>query len=161
VSVTFRLRRFRPEELNAPVEDLLEMIPLKSSEEEFTRESEALVLLDLRAEWDVVHAALTGGDGDTGSIAYQPVMGGALLGRTETEIMVFLTPDKVREAADFTAALDHQEQVAGNLDVMADVHGGEIGERFAAHLAEVLRSLSEFYAAAAANGDAVVKAIYS
>ncbi|WP_158690498.1 DUF1877 family protein [Streptomyces sp. 142MFCol3.1] len=161
MSVTFRLRRFRPEELNTPVEDLLEMIPLKSSEEDFARETQSLELLDLGSEWDIVHAALTGGDGDTGSIAYQPVMGGALLGRTEREIVVRLTPDQVRAAADFTAALDRREQVGRHLDVLADVHGGEISERFAAHLVDVLNSLCDFYAAAAAHGDAVVKAIYS
>ncbi|WP_432186397.1 hypothetical protein [Streptomyces sp. Tue6028] len=41
------------------------------------------------------------------------------------------------------------------------MHGGEISERFAAHLVDILNSLSDFYAAAAARGDAVVNAIYS
>ncbi|MEU1202384.1 DUF1877 family protein [Streptomyces sp. NPDC005813] len=143
------------------MEDLLDLIPLKSSEEDFARESQSLELLDLGSEWDVVHAALTGGDGDAGSVAHLPVTGGTLLGRTETEIVVCLSLDQVRAAADFTAALDRREQVGRHLDVLADVHGGEISQRFAAHLVHVLGALSDFYAAAAAGGDAVVKAIYS
>ncbi|MGW8768980.1 DUF1877 family protein, partial [Streptomyces sp. NPDC055815] len=140
---------------------ILEYVPLKSDEERFTAAKEAGLLLDLSKEWDVVHAAFTGGSQDTHEAGYQPVLGGAFLGRTETEVLVVLRPDDVRSVSDHLASLDPERRVNDSLSAMESAFGDEIGERFAHYLTTVLRDVASYYKEAAANGDAVVKIAYS
>ncbi|MFD9221187.1 DUF1877 family protein [Streptomyces sp. NPDC060064] len=162
MSLIIRLRRVRPEELDGvSVESLLAAVPLRSDETEFAAALAAATLFDLSDEWEVVHAALTGGSNDTRDVGYQPVLGGGMLGRTATEVLVALAPDEVHDVARHLGGVDPHRQVSDNLAAMEAAHGGEIGDKFARHLAGVLRGLSSFYAKAASDGDAVVKVVYS
>ncbi|MEU2241355.1 DUF1877 family protein [Streptomyces sp. NPDC018338] len=162
MSLVIRLFRFRPRELEAMnAESVLAEIPLKSDEGRFAAAHGTGLLLDLSTEWDVVHAAFTGGAEDTRDAGYQPVLGGALLGRTETEVLVVLAPEDVRGVAEHLGAVDPWRQVNESLAAMESVYGSDIEERFARYLATVLRDVASFYAAAASNGDAVVKVAYS
>jgi hypothetical protein len=162
MSLLLRLCRFRPEELErGSVESLLDAVPLRSDEAEFAAALAADTLFDLAGEWEVVHAALTGGSQDTRDAGHQPVLGGGMLGRTETEILVALGPAQVDDVASYLSGLDLQRQVNDNLTAMEAAHGGEIGDTFAGHVTDVLRRLTSFYVRAAADGDAVVKIVYS
>ena len=162
MSVIIRLCRFAPEELDRTgVQDLLAAVPLVSDETSFASALAAGTLFDLGNEWEVVHAALTGGSPDSRGAGYQPVLGGGMLGRTETEVLVSLAPTDVDDVAHYLSGLDPQRQVSGNLTAMEAAHGGEISDRFAHHVVNVLQSLSTFYVRAASDGDAVVKLVYS
>ncbi|WP_405858561.1 YfbM family protein [Streptomyces sp. NBC_00090] len=162
MSLIIRLFRLQPKELEAMnAESVLAEVPLKSDEERFTAAQDAGLLLDLSKEWEVVHAAFTGGSPETHEAGYQPVLGGAFLGRTETEVLVALRPDDVRRVSDHLATVDPGRRVNDSLDAMASAFGDEIGEKFARYLATVLRDVASFYAEAASNGDAVVKIAYS
>ncbi|WP_338496567.1 DUF1877 family protein [Streptomyces sp. SJL17-4] len=162
MSVVLRLFRIHPREMEAAgTERVLADVPLKSDEERFAAAQDAGVLLDLSQEWEVVHAAFTGGSPDTHAAGYQPVLGGAFLGRTETEVLVVLRPDDVRRVSDHLATVDPERRVNDSLDAMESAFGDEIGEKFARYLATVLRDVASFYAVAASNGDVVVKIAYS
>ncbi|MFE2093715.1 DUF1877 family protein [Streptomyces sp. NPDC059460] len=162
VSIIFRLFRFRPEEFeDASVERVLEVVPMKSDEEEFSAALTAGDLFDLGQEWEVVHAAFTGGSQDVREPEYQAVLGGDLFGRTETEILVSQTPADVRTVARYLSGLDSWHQVIDNRAAMEAAHGGEISDNFAHYVASRLDGLSAFYAEAAMKGDVVVKIAYS
>ncbi|MFI9742368.1 hypothetical protein [Streptomyces sp. NPDC052494] len=77
-----------------------------------------------------------------------------------TGLLLDLSKD-VRMMAEHLGAVDPWRQVNGSLAAMESVYGSEIEERFARHLATVLRDVASFYAAAASNGDAVVKVAYA
>ena len=102
MSVIIRLCRFAPEELDRTgVQDLLAAVPLVSDETSFASALAAGTLFDLGNEWEVVHAALTGGSPDSRGAGYQPVLGGGMLGRTETEVLVSLAPTDVDDVAHY------------------------------------------------------------
>ncbi|MFE5729934.1 DUF1877 family protein [Streptomyces sp. NPDC056528] len=162
MSLIFRLFRFQPnmlEVMNA--ERILAEVPLKSDGRRFTAAQSAGLLLDLSEEWEVVHAAFTGGSPDTQEAGYQPVLGGAFLGRTNSEVLVVLRPDDVRRVSDHLATVDLETRVSDSLDAMETAFGGKIGESFAGYLSTVLHDVASFYSEAASNGDAVVKIAYS
>ncbi|MEU4494410.1 DUF1877 family protein [Streptomyces sp. NPDC023998] len=162
MSLVIRLQRFRSDELDhGSVESLLAAVPLRSDESEFTAALAAGTLFDLGDEWEVLHAALTGGSNDACDAGFKPVLGGGMLGRTATEVLVALAPNEVSDVARHLRGVDPLRQVSDHLMAIEAAHGGEIGDKFACHLADVLQGLSCFYAKAASDGDAVVKVVYS
>ncbi|GGV08169.1 hypothetical protein GCM10010275_55470 [Streptomyces litmocidini] len=142
-------------------ESVLAEVPLKSDEKRFAAAQSAGLLLDLSEEWEVVHAAFTGGSPDAHEAGCQPVLGGAFLGRTNSEVLVVLRSDDVRRVSDHLATVHPERRVSDSLDAMESAFGDKIGESFADYLATVLRDVASFYAEAASNGDAVVKIAYS
>lgn len=154
--VTFRLLRISPESLPADAEEANAIERRYTAKEVYEAYVDRGLLFDFREQWVGPHTALVGSTDDPASPAYQPVLGGAFLGRTGTEVVVLVTADKVAAVADYLRELDIPAVVAANLTAVEQVTYVVPGE-----IESVLEELREFYAAAAAAGDAVLKVALS
>jgi hypothetical protein len=161
VSVLLRLRRFRPENLTGEPREIVETIPVRSSERAFEEEIAQGILFDLGEEWNGPHAALAGAQADASTPGFQPVLGGDFLGRTETEVLVVLRPEQVACVSAFMNGLDIPGLVAANSLDIEGATGGVVDRELAGWIERILGELAHFYAGAAESGDAVLKIAYS
>jgi hypothetical protein len=161
VSVLLRLRRFKPENLTAEPREIVESIPLLSSDPAFEEEIAQGILFDLDEQWNGPHAALAGAQADASAPGFQPVLGGDFLGRTETEMLVVLRLEQVASVSAFLNGLDIPRLVAANSRDIQDATGGVVSRQLAGWIEKILGELAHFYAGAAESGDAVLKIAYS
>ncbi|MFD6154094.1 DUF1877 family protein [Streptomyces sp. NPDC060243] len=163
MAVALYLRRFKADDLPTSAEAAIEALPDACPPDRRRAEEESRVLMNLGEQWNLVLAALAGADDSPDTLGYQAALGGDLLGETGTEIVTYVSVDGVRRIAASMSSTEGggQAWVARHLDAVVEAFGADVDADFQQWLATRVDDLAEFYAAAAAEGDVVVKMMCS